>query len=202
LIIARLRDFVLDAACNNRDVPDDNPSTKRSWWESAPIRVLEAVGILAAIGTSVGSLAVSVATFRDQQKHERSEVASSVVLVPGNDKVLLQNFGKLPVFNLGIKVGVANGVMLGVLPPCYVFDVTPYAEFREIRDRDGDGVGESDVATTIQFSDPSGNLWRRTGVFGKSQTFNRSLSEPTPADSWLPTSVPSPPAVPHRADLC
>ncbi|MEU1238794.1 hypothetical protein ABZ388_00370 [Micromonospora parva] len=190
-------------------MPANDSSSSRSWWESAPIRALEAVGILAAIATGVGSLALSVATFRDQQQREqdqqqreRSEIASSVVLVPGDDKVLLQNYGRLPVFNVGIKVGEEKGVMLGVLPPCYAFDVTPYGEFREIKDRDGDGVGESDIATIIEFSDPSGSRWHRTGVFGKSQNFNQSLSKPTPADSYLPVSLPSPNAVPRRADPC
>ncbi|MFI6332872.1 hypothetical protein ACIBBG_31775 [Micromonospora chersina] len=188
---------------------EENSSSSRSWWESSPIRALEAVGILAAIATGVGSLALSVATFqdqqqreRDQQQRERSEVASSVVLVPGDDKVLLQNYGRLPVFNVGIKVGEEEGVMLGVLPPRSAFDVTPYGEFLEIKDRDGDGVGENGIATTIQFSDPTGARWHRTGVFGKSQNLSQSLSEPTPADSLLRVSLPSPLAVPQRAGLC
>ncbi|WP_328532967.1 hypothetical protein OG836_22480 [Micromonospora zamorensis] len=181
---------------------EGNTSVSRSWWESAPTRALEAVGILAAISTGVGSLALSVATYRDQQQRERSEVASSVVLVPGNDKVLLQNYSRLPVFNVGITVGEEEGVMLGVLPPCYAFDVTPYGEFLEIKDRDGDGVGENGIATTVEFSDPSGARWHRNGFFGKSQNFNQSLSEPTPINSFLPVSLPSPLAVPRRADLC
>ncbi|MFJ6198861.1 hypothetical protein [Micromonospora sp. NPDC092111] len=181
---------------------EDNGSNSRPWWGSAPVRALEAVGILAAIGTGVGSLALSVATFRDQQKRERSEVASSVVLVPGDDKVPLQNFGRLPVFNVGMRVGDPKGVMLGVLPPCYAFDVTQYAEFREIRDRDRDGAGESTVVTTIQFADPSGKMWRRTGIFGKPRTLNPSLSGPVSVRGLLPVAVPSPAAVPHKADFC
>src|SRR4051812_44988344 len=109
-----------------------------SWWQSGTVRVLEVVAIGVAIVTSIGSLSLSLVTYRDQQERARSEVASAVVLLPGTKGVLLQNLGRLPVFDISLHVGRAQGVMLGVLAPCHEIDVSRYGELREIEDRDGD----------------------------------------------------------------
>jgi len=77
--------------------------------------VLKRAAIVVAIATGIGSLAVSVATYVSQQERERVQFASNVLLVPGRDAALLQNFGDLPALNVILFVAGVPGVIIGTL---------------------------------------------------------------------------------------
>jgi len=77
--------------------------------------VLKRAAIVVAVATGIGSLAVSVATYVSQQERERVQFASNVLLVPGRDAALLQNFGDLPALNVILFVAGVPGVIIGTL---------------------------------------------------------------------------------------
>jgi hypothetical protein len=182
--------------------PPQTEHRAKAWWESPAFRAAEAIAVVVAIVGGIGGLYVSAQTYRAEQERARAESAAAVVLLPGTEDVRLQNFGSLPVLNVSIHIGDLKDVMLGVLPPCHEVDVSPYGTLREIRDRDGDGVGESEEKTIIQFWDANGILWHRTGSFGYSKTFSTALSPPEQSDTIIGAGVPSPPARPRRMEGC